>query len=899
MGDDIGSKGKGKPESMDVDDEEGAGQASEANFDENDRLFATGEYDAEDKQADLVYASFDDYMDSRRKRQREEKEEKELAESRAKRPKLQAMFADAKRGLSTISDKDWAALPASGDSRIKTKFERFTPAPDSLLEQAHRETQLRGSISAFEGSGTSTVSGFGAATPLSDVKALGTARKTVLGSQLDTVSKSVISGTQTAIEREGYLSSLDTSSQYSKTSGDTAQNRLLLQSATQANPTSAASWISLARLEEEAGRLKKACKVMEQACTHCPKNKDVWIEAARLNAAEPAKAILARAVQHLPDDVDLWITAAKLESDIDRRKRVFRKALERLPTSIDLWKEAVSLEKPDEARLLLNQAVKCVPHSAQMWLALAHLETYDQAKIVLNNARKALPREKLIWIAAAQLEEANGNVKMVRAIINKAVSSLMSRGVIPTRAEWLAEAERCELSESPKTCEAIVQETIGSGLDLADCESIWREDANHCIAKKQIHTARAILTHAATTFKTDQDLWRDLAMLEKNHGTRDQMLSVLERAVEHCPEADYLWVLAAKEEFTVGNFDAARKIIAQAYKISPHSEQIWLAASKIEQVDGKFEDAAGLLKLGRQKASSGRVWMKSAILERQLKHHDQELALLEEGTKLYPEFDKLWMMLGQYHERHNPVTPANKANGSASGNSMAPPSLLPMVAPGAVDSDKARATYTQGLKHCVGSVRLWICAIRYDERVNGSNSARALCERARLRIPSAAELWTEAVRIERRSGNLTVAKQMCSRALQQFGSCGPLWVELIEMEVKPADKASRFSDAFKQCDTDPMLIAAGAKIFVETRKIKNAREWFERAIKTNSTFGDVWASYYKFELHHGTESQRSDVMKRCIEAAPKYGEKWISVAKDPDNDGMKLEEILRRVALLV
>lgn len=405
-------------------------------------------------------------------------------------------------------------------------------------------------------------------------------------------------------------------------------------------------------------------------------------------------------------------------------------------------------------------------------------------------------------------------------------------------------------------------------------------------------------------------------MLEKKFGTRTAMLEVLERAVQFCPNADYLWVLAAKEEFTAKNLDAARNIIAKAYQISPHSEQIWLAAAKIEQEDHKYDDATGLLKLAREKAPSGRVWLKSALLQRQLKHYDEERGLLEEGTKRYPEFAKLWMMLGQHFERQQAQNSKNGSNAMQGQTPMVAPTSnpapntngtkLPMAAPsmpmvisGGQDSDKARATYALGLKHCPSSVPLWLCAIRYEERLNGSNSARALCERGRLKLPNASDLWVEAVRIERRAGQINAAKQLCSRSLQQFGNSGLLWTELIDMETKPADKASRFSDAFKQCDTDPTLIAAGARIFADTRKLKNAREWFERAVKTNDTVGDVWASYYKFELHHGNDEQRNSVIRRCVEAAPRYGEKWTSISKDPENFELTTEEILKRVALLV
>ncbi len=46
-----------------------------------------------------------------------------------------------------------------------------------------------------------------------------------------------------------------------------------------------------------------------------------------------------------------------------------------------------------------------MPSCLDMWLALAKLETYENAKKVLNKALKALPQEHAIWINAAKLEE--------------------------------------------------------------------------------------------------------------------------------------------------------------------------------------------------------------------------------------------------------------------------------------------------------------------------------------------------------------------------------------------------------------------------------------------------------------------------------------------------------------
>lgn len=42
-------------------------------------------------------------------------------------------------------------------------------------------------------------------------------------------------------------------------------------------------WISLARVEEEAGRIAKAREHLVEAMKKCPKSEDVWLEAARLD----------------------------------------------------------------------------------------------------------------------------------------------------------------------------------------------------------------------------------------------------------------------------------------------------------------------------------------------------------------------------------------------------------------------------------------------------------------------------------------------------------------------------------------------------------------------------------------------------------------------------------------
>jgi hypothetical protein len=60
-------------------------------------------------------------------------------------------------------------------------------------------------------------------------------------------------------------------------------------------------------------------------------------------------------------------------------------------------------------------------------------------------------------------------------------------------------------------------------------------------------------------------------------------------------------------------------------------------------------------------------------------------------------------------------------------------------------------------------------------------------------------------------------------------------------------------DAMQRCENSPLVVLAVAKYFTSERRIPKAREWFQRAVKLDTDYGDTWAFYYKFELQFGSE----------------------------------------------
>src|ERR1700733_3413367 len=88
---------------------------------------------------------------------------------------------------------------------------------------------------------------------------------------------------------------------------------------------------------------------------------------------------------------------------------------------------------------------------------------------------------------------------------------------------------------------------------------------------------------------------------------RESLDAVLSRAVHHCPQAEVLWLMSAKEKWLAGDVSASREVLERAFVANPESEQIWLAAVKLEAENGELGVAKELLVRARTVADTERV----------------------------------------------------------------------------------------------------------------------------------------------------------------------------------------------------------------------------------------------------------------------------------------------------
>src|SRR3984957_20805625 len=107
-------KARGEGEGGEGEEGERFGEDNEAGL-----LSNLAPYEADDIEADKIYAKVDDKLDERRKARREAREQEELLKYRKMRPKIKQQFEDLKRGLKQVSEEEWMNIPEVGDNRAK------------------------------------------------------------------------------------------------------------------------------------------------------------------------------------------------------------------------------------------------------------------------------------------------------------------------------------------------------------------------------------------------------------------------------------------------------------------------------------------------------------------------------------------------------------------------------------------------------------------------------------------------------------------------------------------------------------------------------------------------------------------------------------------------------------
>jgi pre-mRNA-processing factor 6 len=810
---------------------------------------------------------------------REAREQKERDEYEKNNPKIQLQFADLKRALGGVSEEEWAALPEVGDMTGKAKRAREArmanarsyAVPDSVIQAANSSGQLETSISSSDGGGDGTMTNFAS---------IGTAQKNALQVRLDSAANAPVSdgtqtattsGTATSVDPRGYLTSLDKKQAMGEEVPveDINRARMLLESAVKTNVHNGPGYVALSRLEEVAGKIHTAKKVIQTGCEMCPKSIVVWEEAIRLNRENlhNAKIIAASGIKLNPKAIKLWMAAIDLEQTPAARKKVTRQALDHNPQSVELWKVLINdTEDIESVKLLFAKATQTVPLSEELWRSYARVCGPVEAQKVLNMARQAIPTSWAIWVQACRLQEELGKIDVCDKVMERAVKSLIKQSAMPTREEWITQAEICEEEGDVVTAGSIIKATIGWKLDEDDDRrDVWLEDAKNASARGRHMAARAILAHAVSIFPYSTTVWHASADLEKHHGSKEALLHIMERAVNACPNSESLWLLYARELWHAGDVEGARKTLGRSFENLPGNEHIYNSAVEFEVNSGNYDQARQFLQLARTSAATDRIYMKSAVLERQLGAFEVALDMCNQGLQTWPGSWKLHAVKGQIYESTGKLKEAQEA--LSLGTRAAPKSPV-----------------------------LYILLSRIQEKQGAIVKARSTLDRGRQQNPKNAELLCEAVRLERRQNNMNAAQKIMAAALQECPTSGLLWAEKIMHLENRTQRKPRALEAIKKVEKDAQLFVVVARIFWSERRLDKASTWFTKAVVLDPDYGDAWVWYYKFLEQHGTEEKKAEVLSKAAVAEPRHGELWQAVNKDPKNFRKAPEEILKLAA---
>ena len=492
------------------------------------------------------------------------------------------------------------------------------------------------------------------------------------------------------------------------------------------------------------------------------------------------------------------------------------------------------------------------------------------AQKVLNRARLANPTSFRVWIAAARLAEETGKGNP-KQIIKRAVQSLARENAMLKREEWISEAEKLESEGGAVlSLQAIIEETLGFGIDEDDDRKLlFLEDSQASIARGRPETARAINAYALRVFPTSERLWKFATEFERNYGSEESELQLLEKACEACPSSVHLWLALAKAKRNgKDGIDESRRVLGRAFNQLSSNEDIYLAAVELEANTGNNTEARVLLQTAREQAGTDRVWYKSVAFERQQGNDDIALDLCIAALQLYPKQAKLHMQKGQIYTAQNKVP-------------------------------QAREAYNIGTRACLTSTPLFLLLSRLEEASGVVVKARSVLERGIMNSAKSDDLRLEAIRVERRAGNTPQAKVLMAKALQALPTSGKLWSESIWHLEPRTQRKPRSLEAIKKCDNDPTLFVTVARVFWGERRLEKAANWFEKAILLDADLGDTWAWYFKFLSQHGTEDKVQDIISKATGNEPKHGEVWQGVTKDPRTAGLSTEKVLRKVASLL
>lgn len=785
-----------KSHGRDNDDDEESEYLNEANYDEfagyKGSIFNKEDpYDKGDEEADKVWESIDSHM-GERGMTRIRKQALQLEDSKSKRTKIQHQFSDLIEDLKKVSEADWVNLPEVGDARNRKqrigKIDKYTPIPESLLAEQNRIAKGGETLVSIDPrtanhpdvemknddeddqNPTQKISKELIDTnklQLVNIDDMNKCREDIIKSTLINATKIVGSAQSREVDRDAYLSQLNSANQV-KVDDNIEERRRQCQMMVKQSDLSLKEkgYIMYIDLEEKAGKLSTAISLAVEACKKCPTSVDLWLQNIKLNRRDKARLIMIDAISANMTSLKLWLKAAELETLQGDKLKVFEKACRIIPDEPEIWRRWAETEtKIYERDIILEKAVDKCPKTIDLWISLARIKTnLNSGSEVLTRANNQNPTDKLLRIELAKLHEKfKESLSVVKEIISDVIDNFKNRGVDINRQEWFNDAIFAEHEGFPMTATAIVSRLLCWDLghlerDQKKLLEYLLEDANKFANQNSPACVRAIYRCIVDSFrgsnatsKTNLQLremiWLSWAKFEQNlaetqnNGNSEKLEEVLEEATsrpEFCQSSDTLWCmlidLKLKSTDQSDKSSSPSDILRKALEKNPCSEKLNLAAVEFYCSKGSTKDARRILADACMANETASLVMRHAELERSLGNQDEAVRLLKVGISKYKDNPKFFLSLGQIEEER----------GKFKG---------------------AEEHYIEGLKTFKTNIELWISLAKLREKTGSVPRARSTLEKARIFNDKVAPLYVESAKLEIRhflssvKGSLAINKR--------------------------------------------------------------------------------------------------------------------------------------------
>lgn len=804
-------------------------------------LAQTSAFSAEDEEADRIYEEIDRRVRKRRqKADTKDQPSLDKVEIPTGTGVIQHLFTDLKSDLGKVTMDEWENLPLVGDLTRKNKRQRL------LAQQLQRSYAAPDALIAGSGAGSGAAS----------------------------------AQTQTSSNEGGVnVSDIEEWERQHAKMGDVDKGRQILASLRRTQPHKADSWISLARLEEQAKNWSLAKTYIKQGCNAMPRDELVWLESIRLHRSDGValcKSLMNEALRLNSQSEKLWLAAVKLENpaDVFSQKKVLMKALEFLPSSPSLWKELIKLEDNDhDKNRLLSKATDLCPTEWDFWLGYINHSSYAESKTLLNKARKLMPQEIKVWTTALKLEERENSevtLKKLLSMVTKGSLELAKNSADISPDKWLEESILAETERFPKSSRTLVHLSMEKVPHLLDMVRLAED-----YSAKNEAVSGYIRSFIAEQHPEDEANWRHL-FEHLRRTDRLQLYAAYEKAIAHNPKLELLHLMCAKDQWILeADVEAARKTLEKALDHNGHSEEIWSARIKLEVRNSCF-DKALLISRDSLRAigdTSARMWYKYIHLLRFC--HSKKLFQVDDNT-LRSESARAY----SEHVHEKIILQRSQV-------------LIDLG-----DVKGARETLSTGTKICAQSTSIWIALSDLDLKNSSPARARSSLDTALLDLQNEPSLWEARINLELQLNEMVYARQLINRSLKLIPSSPELWLLYLRMIPKMAHRKNGFLDALKKTDNSTQVLLGIGVFFWIDGKFAKAKAWFERSLNSDRGNGDVWAWMYCFHSKHGKHTDAKgliDALKKHFDAISK-GRTWIAVVKDPRNLDMSPESCVKLVA---